>query len=122
MINANMLRGGIAIIRKAFCEFVREWVQIGWITVVEQIPDHFNLVFLARLEKWFHRTEVIFPCAHIYQRPANRLARGENADVMEELVVRASVFVVMRCGDLVDPVTDVVVTGRAFVSGDKENK
>ena len=48
---AKMLRRGAAVVCKTFREFSRENINVFRVAVMEQVPDHIDAIFAARLHE-----------------------------------------------------------------------
>jgi hypothetical protein len=86
---------------------------------MEQIPDDFDSVALARLHEWSRRTEVQ-RASLIHHGPADRLAGRVQTDVAQSPIVSIRLHVVLRRRNLIDPLVLDVGRGRAFEAGDEE--
>src|SRR5258706_11175435 len=115
-LRREVLRHGVAIISKSLRKRFRKNINILRIPVMKQVPNDVDAVSSARCNKGVDRAEII-TAPSIHQRPAHRLARGENADFLKASIILVRMLVMVRCGNLVDPLPPGIVAGGALESG-----
>src|SRR4051812_7165687 len=109
----------MTVLCEAFRELVVERIQILGIAVVKKVPHDLDLMAAARLDKWPYRAEVM-SASLIDERPANRFAGGKQSRFTQPPIVFVGVKVVMRCGNLIDPLPVSIGRRCAFEAREKK--